>query len=216
MFIIGGVYDPAIPATVLLVVNVPLIIVRYTYFNPKYRLKRHLRKAKYALPRKDKSGFTLVEGLNKSDYLWQDVRSIDIRNNLDLKVDTVYKKIAIPFKDAYSYFQFVRAIPEEKIKGGETRRVRVFDKLEDCRICGYQARIEEKCYECFSYMEEGYERAVEDTDNLKKLQLVYLADLEGSKEETPYDNSNPFEKDTGWKPLVSNKEVKAYRESDSL
>lgn len=211
MHMIGALDDPLNPLVILLLINVPAIILKYTYFSLEYRVKRHVRRSVSLLVMKDGSGFTLIRGTNKDQFLWQELQEVTIKDNLDLVLEVRGKSYDIAFQKVYSYFNFLKAIPADDVRMNEARRAEIFNKLELCQVCGYRSRIANKCYECFSFFTgEGYDNAVSDEDNLKELQLTYLADEMEAYEPSPYDETIPFGRDPAWEPLVSEKEVKAY------
>ncbi|MDR2839900.1 MAG: hypothetical protein LBV75_01345 [Paludibacter sp.] len=167
-------------------------------------------------------GFSVTIGSRKNRtekteiFLWKDITSAKFKNNSLSFNFFDNKKIQIDNK-YQNYYQLLRILPKD-IKGINYSSINnFFLRLKSCPVCGFKAVDNDGyCLHCYCEMwnESIKEEFPDQQAYIRENQLEAFATYNQNEKVDFYEKTTGFEKNTDWKPLVTEDEVLEYSKKE--
>ncbi|PWJ43194.1 hypothetical protein [Sediminitomix flava] len=160
-------------------------------------------------------GFSLMNNEKENRIYWSDILDIELEKENLVCIRFLNRK-KVEINNEYSgWYLFLKKIPSSKLKSSKIPDFLewTYSNLESCQVCGSISMNDQKCLSCHT---ERFNHDLEDefeteAEYLRYQQLELFCTYEESEEVDFHEIDNDgFEKDTNWRPLVSEKEVIEY------
>lgn len=146
---------------------------------------------------------------------WLDVVDIDLEDENRLVIRLISKEPITIDYTCIGWYSLIKQIPKSKFKTPSLEQVinQLFADLNFCKICGHKAVNAKKCLSCSNccFNEEVQMVFEQENDYIKAEQLEWFS-TNGEDEFVNFYESetNVFERNNKWKPMVTKEEVIEY------